>query len=246
MTRLGINVDHIATIREARKAIEPDPVTAALMAELAGAHGVTVHLRMDRRHIQERDVRLMRQLVTTRLNVEMAVSEENLFLAADLKPDTVTLVPERADEITTEGGLDLVRTLDPVRDAVNRLHALDIQVSLFIDPEIEQIERAGASGASLIELNTGAYSEAAPKALDEADPLFLEELGKIVDAAEHARKLDLRVLAGHGLTYRNVGPVSSIPEVEELNIGHNIVARAALIGMGQAVEEMLYAMNGST
>ncbi|HLV00915.1 MAG TPA: pyridoxine 5'-phosphate synthase [Acidobacteriota bacterium] len=244
MTRLGVNVDHVATIREARKAPEPDPVTAALLAELAGAHGITVHLRGDRRHIQERDVQLLREVVTTRLNVEMSTASEMIRIAREIKPDTVTLVPERPDEITTEGGLDVLHYADDIRSAAGELLNAGIQVSLFIDPDRPQIEKTLELQVPLIELNTAAYAEAVPRGLDPSDEGFLKELGKVVKAAEFAAQEGLRVLAGHGLTYRNVGPISDILQIEELNIGHNIVARAVLVGMQQAVEEMLIAMEG--
>lgn len=244
MTMLGVNIDHVATIRQARRAAEPDPVAAAIEAEFAGAHGITVHLRGDRRHIQDRDVRLLRETVTTRLNVEMALSEEMIGIAVEVRPDTVTLVPERETEITTEGGLDLRGTLDGVRRAVERLDGAGIEVSLFIDPHPEQIEAAVRSGASVVELNTAAYAEAVPKGIKLAESSFLRELGRVQKAAEHASSGNLRVLAGHGLTYRNVRPVSDVFEIEELNIGHNIVARAALVGIREAVQEMLMAMNG--
>lgn len=244
MTKLGVNVDHVATVREARKAPEPDPVTAALLAELAGAHGITVHLRGDRRHIQERDVRLLREVVTTRLNVEMSTLPEMIKIAREIGPNTVTLVPERQDEITTEGGLNVPSSFEEIHSAAQELLDAGIQVSLFIDPDREQIEKTIELSVPLIELNTAAYSEAVPRGLDTSDTAFLQELGKVVEAAEFASQEGLHVLAGHGLTYRNVGPISEIPEIEELNIGHNIIARAVLVGMQEAVEEMLIAMGG--
>lgn len=242
MTKLGVNVDHVATIRQARRAPEPDPVTAAALAELAGAHGVTVHLRADRRHIQDRDVRLLRETVTTRLNVEMAATGEMLAIALEIRPDTVTLVPERPEEITTEGGLDVGAHARQIGDAIGRLTGGGIHVSLFIDPIEAQIERSAEVGAKIVELNTAAYAEAVPKGLEESDPNFRRELEKIAQAARLASSRGIRVLAGHGLTYRNVGPVSAIPQIEELNIGHNIVSRAVLVGMEKAVREMLAAM----
>ncbi|HUV13757.1 MAG TPA: pyridoxine 5'-phosphate synthase [Acidobacteriota bacterium] len=243
MTKLGVNIDHIATIRQARGAVEPDPVAAAVLAELAGADGITVHLRSDRRHILDRDVRVLRETVTTRLNIEMAVTNEMIGLALKYKPDTVTLVPERPEEITTEGGLDVAGSVEEIRVAVEKLNGAGIEVSLFIDPEETQLMGAVETGAPLIELNTAAYSEAVPKGLKDHDPHFLSELGKITSSASLGEKVGLRVLAGHGLTYRNVFPISAIPQVEELNIGHNIIARAALVGMKCAVSEMLLAMN---
>jgi len=244
MTKLGVNIDHIATIRQARRAVEPDPIAAAVLAELAGADGITVHLRGDRRHIQDRDVRVLRETLTTRLNIEMATTEEMVELAVSFRPDTATLVPESPEEVTTEGGLDVLGHREEVANAVNRLRSAGVEVSLFIDPELEQIEAALEVEAGLIELNTAAYSEAVPKGLKESALAFKLELDKLSRAAESAQKKGLRVLAGHGLTYRNVFPISAIPEIEELNIGHNIVARATLVGMERAVREMRAAMEG--
>ena len=243
MTRLGVNVDHVATVRQARRAPEPDPVTAALLAELAGADGITVHLRGDRRHIRERDVRLLREVVTTRLNLEMAITGEMLEIATRLRPNTATLVPETDEEVTTEGGLDVVARPESVRSAIRTLEGAGLEVSLFIDPDLEQLASSSRVGAGLVELNTAAYAEAVPKGLSEHDPGYRRELDKLVEASEFAASRDIRVLAGHGLTYRNVRPISRIPQVEELNIGHNIVARATLVGMERAVREMLGAMN---
>ncbi|MFQ5928980.1 MAG: pyridoxine 5'-phosphate synthase [Acidobacteriota bacterium] len=242
MTKLGVNVDHAATIRQARQAPEPDPVAAALLAELGGAHGITVHLRADRRHINERDVRLLREVLTTRLNIEMAATEEMLRLASEVKPDTVTLVPEREGEITTEGGLEVAKNEKQIGQAVEQLHQAGLEVSLFIDPQLQQIESASAVNTTMIEINTAAYSEAVPKGLKESDKRFKRELEKIITAAQSAESLGIDVLAGHGLTYRNVRPVSTIPQIVELNIGHNIIARAVLVGMERAVREMLEAM----
>ena len=243
MTRLGVNVDHVATVRQARRAPEPDPVTAALLAELAGADGITVHLRGDRRHIRERDVRLLREVVTTRLNLEMAVTEEMMEIAGRLRPNTATLVPETDEEVTTEGGLDVMARPQSVRSAIRTLEEAGMEVSLFIDPDLDQLDAASRIGAGLVELNTAAYAEAVPKGLSEHEPGYRRELDKMVEASEFAAARGIRVLAGHGLTYRNVRPISRIPQVEELNIGHNIVARATLVGMERAVREMLGAMN---
>ena len=243
MTRLGVNVDHVATVRQARRAPEPDPVTAALLAELAGADGITVHLRGDRRHIRERDVRLLREVVTTRLNLEMAITEEMLEIAARLLPNTATLVPETDEEVTTEGGLDVAARPESVRSAIRTLEGAGLEVSLFIDPDLEQLAASSRVGAGLVELNTAAYAEAVPKGLSEHEPGYRRELDKMIEASEFAASRGIRVLAGHGLTYRNVRPISRIPQVEELNIGHNIVARATLVGMERAVREMLGAMN---
>jgi len=242
MTKLGVNIDHIATIRQARQALEPDPVAAAVVAELAGADGITVHLRGDRRHIQDNDVRRLRETVTTRLNLEMAATQEMVRIACDLRPDQVTLVPENENEITTEGGLDVIANAEAIAAAISALEARQIQVSLFIDPDPEQIEESAKFGASMIELNTRAYSEAAPRSPDLAGETFNEELRKVDRAAKQGSEKGLTVLAGHGLTYRNVRFISAIPEIEELNIGHNIIARAALVGLDRAVREMLQAM----
>ena len=242
MTKLGVNVDHIATIRQARKALEPDPVAAAILAEFAGANGITVHLRGDRRHIQDSDVLRLRETVTTRLNLEMAATTEMVRIACELRPDQATLVPEKESEITTEGGLDVVGGMEPIAAAIRALSAKGIQVSLFIDPAPIQIDAAAKSGASMIELCTKAYAEACPKSPDLAGPALERELTKIVQSSERGKKQGLKILAGHGLTYRNVRLVSDIPEIEELNIGHNIIARASMVGMDRAVREMLKAM----
>jgi pyridoxine 5-phosphate synthase len=242
MTKLGVNIDHIATIRQARRALEPDPVAAAIVAELAGADGITVHLRGDRRHILDSDVRRLRETVTTRLNLEMAVTPEMVRIACDIGPDQVTLVPERENEITTEGGLNVIAGADAIKEAVSALEARRIKVSLFIDPDPEQIEASAKLGASMIELNTRAYSEAVPRSPDLVGEAFEKELCKVADAARLGGQKGLKALAGHGLTYRNVRFISEIPEIEELNIGHNIVARASLVGLDRAVREMLQAM----
>ena len=243
-TKLGVNIDHIATIREARKALEPDPVAAAHIAEAAGADGITIHLRSDRRHIQDRDLVMLRETVKTRLNVEMATTEEMIAVVREARPDTVTLVPERPEELTTEGGLNVPKYFDEITRAVDIFQGEGIQVSLFIDPHEEQVDKSVETGASMVELNTAAYAEAVPAGINEADREFLKRIEEIRRVTAHASEAGLRVLAGHGLTYRNVYPVSSIPEMEELNIGHNIIARAALAGLGTAVQEMLLAMKG--
>ena len=242
MTKLGVNVDHIATIREARQAIEPDPVAAALLAELAGADGITVHLRGDRRHIRDSDVKRLRETLTTRLNLEMAAAAQMVRTALSLHPDQATLVPEREGEVTTEGGLDVVRNTKAISAAVRKLQAGGIQVSLFIDPEPIQVDAAAKTGARMIELNTRAFSETCPRSPDLAGPGLRHELAKVVAAANRGADQGLKILAGHGLTYRNVRLISDIPVIEELNIGHNIIARAALVGMQRAVSEMLDAM----
>jgi pyridoxine 5-phosphate synthase len=242
MTKLGLNIDHIATIRQARQALEPDPVAAAILGELAGADGITVHLRGDRRHIQDNDVRRLRETVTTRLNLEMAATSEMVRIALKLRPDQATLVPERENEITTEGGLNVTGAAVAIGAAISDLQAGGIQVSLFIDPDPDQVDAAAELGALMIEFNTRAYSEACPRSPDLAGPDLDLELTKIVQVAERGKKKGLKILAGHGLTYRNVRLISDIPEIEELNIGHNIIARASLVGIERAVREMLQAM----
>jgi len=244
VTRLGVNIDHVATVRQARGAVEPDPVAAAMLAELAGAHGITVHIRGDRRHIQERDLELLRASIKTRLNIEMAATSEMVELARRIQPDVVTLVPERPEEITTEGGLNLIDQFDAVAGAMSELRLGGIEVSLFIDPNHLQIEAATRLRAEAVELNTNAYAEIVPLGVAEWKEAFQVELHHLKDIARQASDCRLRVLAGHGLTYRNVRPVSDIPEIEELNIGHNIVSRAVLVGMERAVREMLESMNG--
>ncbi len=229
--RLAVNIDHIATIREARKAREPEPVSAAILAELAGARGITVHLRGDRRHIKERDVELLRQVVATKLNIEMAATSEMVGIVSRIRPDQVTLVPEQPHELTTQGGLDVVANRGVVQEAVAALREAGIAVSIFIDPDPAQVTASREAGADAIEINTGGYSEAAP-----ADrPARLEAVRQ---AAVAAAAQGLEVLAGHGLTYVNVRPIAAIPEIVELNIGHSIIARSALVGLERAVREM--------
>ncbi len=239
MTMLGVNIDHIATIREARKTNEPDPVAAAVIAELAGAQGITVHLRSDRRHIQDRDVELLRETIKTRLNLEMAATDEMVGVALDVKPDTATLVPEFPGEITTQGGLDCVRHFEHLYDTIRKLEASGTTVSLFIDPVKIQIEAAQKLGVSLIEINTAQYSEASLYMTCRTEPEINKTLEVVRSSAQLADSLGLQVHAGHGLTYRNVQGISRIAEIRELNIGHNIIARAALVGLRQAVREML-------
>lgn len=230
--RLAVNIDHIATLREARKAREPEPVAAALIAEMAGAQGITVHLRSDRRHIKERDLELLRQAIGTKLNVEMAVTADMARVALQVRPDLVTLVPERPQELTTEGGLDVVLHASAVKDFTRQMHEGGIRVSIFLDADAEQVRRAKAVDADAVEINTGRYAEAS----GEARPA---ELARIADAARLAARHDLEVLAGHGLNYTNVIPLLSVTEIVELNIGHSIVARAALVGMERAVRDMV-------
>jgi len=231
MASLGVNIDHIANIRQARRTVEPDPVPFALLAELGGADGITVHLREDRRHIQDRDVELLRQTVRSRLNLEMAATQEMLAIALKIGPDMVTLVPERREEVTTEGGLNVADQLAELSPIVSRLQAQSIPVSLFVDPDSRQLEACQSTGARWVELHTGSYAEAS---LTEQP----HELARITEAAAIARQPGLRVNAGHGLTYQNVEPIAAIPGMEELNIGHTIVARAVAVGLQQAVQEM--------
>jgi pyridoxine 5-phosphate synthase len=230
--RLGVNVDHVATLRQARRAAYPDPVTAASLAELAGADQITIHLREDRRHVQDRDLLVLRKTVTTRLNLEMAAAQEMVKIAYEVKPETVTLVPERREELTTEGGLDAVGGRDHVRRVVKTLRDADIEVSLFIDPDLDQVKSAHRAEADTVEFHTGRYCDAR-LASDRR-----KELARLVDSCKAAAKLGMRVAAGHGLNYQNVLPVAAIGEIDELNIGHAIVARAVLVGMERAVREM--------
>jgi pyridoxine 5-phosphate synthase len=236
---LGVNIDHIATIRQARQTVEPDPVAAAVLAELAGADGITVHLREDRRHIQDRDVRLLRQTVRSHLNLEMAATDEMLAIALDIKPDYVTLVPEKRQEVTTEGGLDIVGQIARIGEIVDKLQNAAIPVSLFIDADPSQIEASVKVQAKFIELHTGQYAEAK----DETSRK--QELKVLASGCEQAIASGLRVNAGHGLTYWNVYPVACLPGMEELNIGHTIISRAALVGIERAVREMKQAMRGN-
>jgi len=231
---LGVNVDHVATVRQARRTVEPDPVHAALEAQLAGADGITVHLREDRRHIQDRDVRLIRDVCRVKMNLEMAATPEMLAIAADTRPEQATLVPEKREEVTTEGGLDVVTGYKRVEEAVAALKGAGIVASLFIDPENAQIDAAAATGADAVEIHTGRYAEA----IDDAGRA--RELEAVARAVEAGRAAGLVVHAGHGLTYHNVIPVARIPGISELNIGHSIVSRALLVGMRQAVRDMLY------
>jgi pyridoxine 5-phosphate synthase len=228
-----VNVDHVATLRQARRATYPDPVTAAALAELAGAEQITIHLREDRRHIQDRDLRLLRETVQTVLNLEMAATQDMVKVAYEHKPDTVTLVPERREELTTEGGLDVVGQREQVARVVKNLRDGDILVSLFIDPDIEQVRASHKVNAQRVELHTGRYCEARNVRDRE------RELSRIVDAAKAASKLGMGVAAGHGLNYDNVRPIARIAEIDELNIGHSIVARAVLVGFERAVREMV-------
>jgi pyridoxine 5-phosphate synthase len=230
--RLAVNIDHIATLRQARKAREPEPVAAAVLAEMAGAQGITVHLRGDRRHIQDRDVELLRQAIATKLNIEMAVTDEMARIASRLLPHQVTLVPERPQELTTEGGLDVVAHAKAVQAFVADMRRAGVRVSIFLDPELEQVHGAKAVGADAVEINTGRYADAAAAAAEQ-------ELSRIAEAARLAEAAGLEVLAGHGLNYVNIMRIAAVPEIVELNIGHSIVSRAALVGMDRAVRDMV-------
>lgn len=232
MPRLSVNIDHVATIRQARRTIEPDPVWAAALAELAGADGITLHLREDRRHIQDRDLRLLRDTVQVKLNLEMAATDAITQIAVDVHPQQCTLVPERREEVTTEGGLDVIGNKDRVKRSVERLLEAGIEVSLFIDPDPRQIDASKKLGAQAVELHTGRYADAAREADQSREHCQLVTAGRT--AIEHSLLLHM----GHGLTYRNVSRVASIPNVSELNIGHSIVARAVLVGFERAVREM--------
>ncbi len=237
MTFLSVNIDHIATIREARRTSEPDPIAAAAICELAGAHGITVHLRGDRRHIQHRDVKILRETVKTKLNIEMAATDEMIGIALEVIPDQVTLVPETPGEITTTGGLDCSRNQQAIMSAIKRLQSNNINVSLFIDPAEQQIRAALGLGARIVELNTARYSDATLTNRETKEGT--EAVESVRQAAELAHSKNMVVLAGHGLTYRNVRAVAAIPAIVELNIGHNIIARAALVGLERAVRDML-------
>ncbi len=233
MAELAVNVDHIATLRQARGIDEPDPVWAAVMAEKAGADGIIVHLREDRRHIQDRDLRLLRQVVKGKLNLEMAASEEMLAIAAEVKPDICTLVPERRQELTTEGGLEVAGNQEAIAKAVAGIKEAGIGCSLFIDPDPEQVKAAHMAAANIVELHTGSYCNASDAHRRS------ELLSAIDDAARLASRLGMRVVAGHGLNLRNVRPILAIPEIVEYSIGHSIVSRAVFVGFEQAVSEML-------
>lgn len=234
MVKLGLNIDHVATIRQARGGIEPDPVTAAGIAELAGADSITVHLREDRRHIQDRDVRILSQTLNTRMNLEMAATEEMKNIALEIKPHSVCIVPEKRQELTTEGGLDVLKQKDFLKGFIKPLIERGIIISLFIDPDQEQVKASAYTGAQFIELHTGAYADAFDTPQEE------EEVLKLKNAAEFAQKIGLLVNAGHGLNYNNVKRIVKIPEFYEFNIGHSIVSKAVFVGIYKAVRDMKY------
>ena len=231
MAQLGVNIDHVATVRQARRTYEPDPVWAAALAELGGADGITIHLREDRRHIQDRDLRLLRETVSVKLNLELALADEVLQIACDTKPDQATLVPENRTEVTTEGGLDCAGNQARLKDAIARLHEAGIVVSLFLDPDPRQIEIGAALDADAVELHTGQYALA-------REPAQHAELVKLAHAGKAVLDAGMILHAGHGLTYRNVQPIAQIAGMGELNIGHSIVARAIMVGFQKAVREM--------
>ncbi|HTG45418.1 MAG TPA: pyridoxine 5'-phosphate synthase [Verrucomicrobiae bacterium] len=243
MLKLGVNIDHVATLREARykgmERGEPDPIEAALICEAAGAHGITAHLREDRRHIQDRDVWKLREAVKSRLNLEMANAPEIVEIALRLKPEIVCIVPERRQEVTTEGGLDAAGQLKPLQESTRRLTSEGIEVSLFIAPDLRQVTAAAEIGAGFVELHTGHFAEQYHRKKERAD-----EIQRLAEAAEAAHKLGIQVNAGHGLNYQNVAGLFHVPHLVELNIGHSIVSRSVTVGLGTAVKEMLIAMQG--
>jgi len=237
--RLGVNIDHVATVRQARRGTEPDPVTAAGIAELSGADGITVHLREDRRHIQDRDLEILSRVVKTRINLEMAATPEMVGIATRLRPFSATIVPEKRQEITTEGGLDVLGMGQSLHGAVRELRGAGIVVSLFIDPDPAQVRAAKQAGADVVELHTGTYCAAFQTGR------YAEEIEKIRAAGACGSDAGLKVFAGHGLDLRNIVPILGLPEVEEFNIGHSIVARAVFVGLGQAVREMADLIHGA-
>lgn len=238
MPRLSVNIDHVATVREARKSFEPEPVTAAMLAELGGAEGIICHLREDRRHIQDRDLLLLRKVVTSKLNLEMAATEEMIRIARDVRPDMVTLVPEKREELTTEGGLDVAGNFDSLSRAIAKLKKGDMAVSLFVDAAFHQITAAKEAGGDIVEIHTGRYADAPSE--DEATERYEE----VLNAARNASDLGLEVAIGHGLTYQNVKRFSGVPEIQEFSIGHSIIARAVMVGIERAVRDMIALIRG--
>jgi pyridoxine 5-phosphate synthase len=236
--RFCLNIDHVATLRNARGGNEPDPVAVALQAELAGADGIVVHLREDRRHIKERDLYLLREVIKTKLDLEMAAVEDIIKIACDVKPELATLVPEKRLELTTEGGLNVIDNIDHIRETIQELHKSDILVSLFIEPDEEQINAAAQIGSDLIEIHTGVFAEA------KTEEEQFDELEKIRFAAKHAKKLGLGVNAGHGLNYQNIKIFRELTDIDELSIGHAVIARAVYTGVDNAVREMISLMKG--
>jgi len=252
MKRLGVNIDHVATLRQARGGDAPDPVLAAGIAEHNGADGITVHLREDRRHIQDRDLEILSRTIRTRINLEMAATEEMIGIALRVLPYSATLVPEKRKELTTEGGLDVLGHRESFYSAISRLRKSGILVSLFVDPDLDQIRAAKQVGADAFEIHTGTYCRTFRPGADKhaeasgSSPGFEEELRKIRTVASHGRDIGLKVFAGHGLDVRNIVPILSIPEIEEFNIGHSIIARAVFLGLGAAVREMADLIHGAS
>jgi pyridoxine 5-phosphate synthase len=232
VARLGVNIDHVATIRQARVTTEPDPVAAALIAELAGADGITIHLREDRRHIQDRDLTLIRRVIQSRLNLEMAATAEMIRIALKEKPDAICLVPEKRAELTTEGGLDVVSSGPSLKDGIRKLRRKGIEVSIFVDPDPRQVIASHEIGADAVEIHTGLYANARHKT-DRT-----RELDRINRAVDIAREINIGIHAGHGLTYQNIHPLARIDAIQEFNIGHSIISRAVLVGLERAVREM--------
>ena len=235
--KLAVNIDHIATLRQARMTNEPDPVYAAVIAELAGADGITIHLRQDRRHIQEKDLELLRAVIKTKLNLEMAISMDMVKIALKHKPDICTLVPESSEEVTTAGGLDVVLYIDKIKEVIGNLKAAGLEVSVFVDPDIDQIKACYRIGINVIEINTGEYAE------NWNNSNAVLELEKIKKSVGYAKRMNCRILAGHGLTYQNVYPIVAMRYIEELNIGHSIVANSTFMGLSEAVRRMKYIMH---
>ncbi len=239
MITLNVNIDHVATLRQARGGVEPDPVAAALAAELAGAQGIVCHLREDRRHLQDRDLEILREVIQTKLDLEMAANEEIIQIALDLGPDLVTIVPEKREELTTEGGLDVVGGADKMKDLCERMHEEEIEVSLFVEPSLDLIEAAKNAGADMVELHTGTYANA------KSDKEYVDELNRLAKAAEVAQNFGMKIAAGHGLNYVNTQAICRIPQIGELSIGHSIMSRAIMLGMDRAVREMIDLINTS-
>jgi len=233
MIKLGVNIDHVATLRQLRREVFPDPVGAAVICELAGCDSIVCHLREDRRHIQERDLKLLKEVVKTKLNLEMALSEEIIKIALETKPDQVTIVPEKREELTTEGGLDVITNFEKIKKVVETFHKSGIKVSLFIEPDLNQIEKANQTGANFIEIHTGKYS------IVKTEDEIYNELNKIIKGTEFAVSIGLRVNAGHGLDYKNVAPICKINGIEELNIGYSIICMSVFTGLHKAVTKMI-------